>query len=395
MQFLFDLHDIQPAASEARVPGLATADTLRRILQQLDGITAPATAWEGDILPARMPQYDPAWLDQLCISGQISWGRLLQPREGGSTVRKAGPIKSTPLNLAQRANLDLWQTLVGVEANASVEQLSSGATLVYELLQKHGACFFADLVRFAGMLAIQVEQALAELVSVGFVTSDNFTGLRALLTPDSHKPKLGHHERRRAIYGMEDAGRWSLLNYPAHQIAGSELTDEKLERLIHIYCKRWGVISRRVLEREQNVPPWRQLLLKLRRMELRGEIRGGRFIAGVGGEQFAFADTVTALRRQQKSWQEQQDATTPKAPLRVVLNATDPLNLLGTLLPEKRVAHLSGNRILFEDGLPVAVMEKDEVRHLRSDKPDQQWDVQQLLLKRYFPPRLRAYIGKQ
>ena len=395
MQFLFELHDMQPATPAARVPGIATADTLRRILQQLDGITAPATAWEGDILPARMPQYDPAWLDQLCISGQISWGRLLQPREAGNNVRKAGPIKSTPLNLVQRANLDLWQALSASEANVNATQLSSGAALLCELLQKHGACFFTDLVRLSGLLAIQTEQALAELVSVGFVTSDNFTGLRALLTPDSHKPKLGNHDRRRAIYGIEDAGRWSLLTYPSPAVPVEDLSDEKLERLIHIYCKRWGVISRRVLEREQNAPPWRQLLLRLRRMELRGDIRGGLFIAGVGGEQFAFADTVTALRRQQKTWQEQQDSAITKTPKRIVLNATDPLNLLGALLPEKRVAHLSGNRILFEDGLPVAVMEKDQVRHLRSDNTEQHWELQQALQRRHYPPRLRAYIGKQ
>src|SRR5687768_6795395 len=131
MQFLFDLHDIQPATPEARVPGLATADTLRRILQQLDGITAPATAWEGDILPARLPHYDPAWLDQLCVSGQVSWGRLLQPRETTGSGKLAGPVKNTPLNLVQRRNLDLWQALAAQPAPES-EQLSSSAALLRE-----------------------------------------------------------------------------------------------------------------------------------------------------------------------------------------------------------------------------------------------------------------------
>jgi ATP-dependent Lhr-like helicase len=152
-----------------------------------------------------------------------------------------------------------------------------------------------------------------------------------------------------------------------------------------------------VLEREQNAPPWRQLLLKLRRLELRGEVRGGRFIAGVGGEQFALADTVTALRKQQKQWQEQQEMQTeaqPHKPVRHIINATDPLNLLGSLLPEKRVPHLSGNRILFEDGLPIAVLEKDEVKLLRTQDSTLQWDIQKLLQKKSFPPRLRAYIGK-
>ncbi len=391
MQFLFNLHELQPITEEPRPPSLATADTLRRILQQLDGVTAPATAWESDILPARLPQYDPAWLDQLCISGQISWGRILQPREGEAGT---GPVKSTPLNLVQRRNLDLWQTLSGT-ASGSLAALSSSATLVHALLQKQGACFFTDLVRLTNLLAVQLEQVLAELVSAGLVTSDNFTGLRALLTPNSHKPKSGNHDRRRAIYGIEDAGRWSLLTPVVPTDSPQVLVEEQLDRLITIYLKRWGVITRKVLDREQNAPPWRQVLLKLRRMELRGDIRGGRFIAGVGGEQFALADTVTALRKQQKLWQEQQDSNLTKEPQRFVLNATDPLNLLGTLLPEKRVPHLSGNRILFEDGLPVAVLEKDEVRHLRTGSNEQHWQVQQMLQRRYFPPRLRAYLGKQ
>ncbi|HTQ99580.1 MAG TPA: hypothetical protein VMH83_06300, partial [Candidatus Acidoferrum sp.] len=391
MQYLFTLHEVQPLSDDIALPSPAMAEALKRILQQLDGVTAPATAWESDILPARLPHYDPAWLDQLCISGQVSWGRLLQPREVG-TGKLAGPVKNTPLNLVQRRNLDLWQTLAA-QAPIAPEQLSSAAALVHGLLQKHGASFFTDLVRLAALLPLQVEEALAELVSVGLVTSDNFTGLRALLTPDSHKPKAGSHDRRRAIYGIEDAGRWSLLAQASD--APAPLSDEQLERLIHLYCQRWGVITRKALEREQSAPPWRQLLLKLRRMELRGDIRGGRFISGVGGEQFALADTVTALRRQHKLWldaQERDPAT--RQGLRHIINATDPLNLLGTLLPERKVPHLSGNRILFEDGLPVAVLEKDEVKLLRGGDSAQQWELQKLLQKKTFPPRLRAYIGK-
>jgi ATP-dependent Lhr-like helicase len=273
--------------------------------------------------------------------------------------------------------------------------MSSGAALVLALLQRRGAMFFHDLVRLSNMLAIQVEHALAELVSDGLITSDNFTGLRALLTPDANKPREGSHDRRRAIYGIDDAGRWSLLTPVVPSETPDELTDEQLDRLIAIYLKRWGVITRKVLDRETSAPPWRQLLLKLRRMELRGEIRGGRFINGVGGEQFALADTVTALRKQQKLWQEQQDSHPNAEPRRFVINATDPLNLLGTLLPEKRVPHLSGNRILFEDGLPVAVLEKDEVRHLRAGNSEKHWQLQQMLQRHYFPPRLRAYLGKQ
>jgi len=391
MQTLFELHEIKALSDTPVHPGAVTADSLRRILQQLDGITAPATAWEGDILPARLPQYDPAWLDQLCISGQVCWGRLLQPKEGNPESRKAGPVKSTPLNLVQRANLDLWDSLSGA-AMPEAESLSSGAQLLLGLLQQKGASFFTDLARHSGLLALQCEQALAELVSAGLVTSDNYTGLRALLTPDSHKPKLGSHERRRAIYGIEDAGRWALLSHNV-TVSDDALDEAHLNRLILIYCKRWGVISRKVLERETAAPPWRILVRHLRRMELRGDIRGGRFIAGVGGEQFALPDTVTLLRRKQKAWVAIQERAT-HTPIRHVINATDPLNLLGNILPERKVSHLANNRILFEDGLPVAVLEKDTVNYLRHVDDSQQWELQQLLQKRSFPPRLRAYLGK-
>ncbi|HHX81886.1 MAG TPA: ATP-dependent DNA helicase, partial [Pseudomonadaceae bacterium] len=252
------------------------------------------------------------------------------------------------------------------------------------------------LLRLSGLLALQVEQALGELVSLGLVSSDNFTGLRALLTPGNNKPKAGSYGRHRALYGMADAGRWSLLDLPGMaEGAEPEFDDEQLERLIGVYLARWGVLSRRVLERETHAPPWRVLLARLRRMELRGELRGGRFIAGIGGEQFALQGTVEQLRKQQRQWQEaREEAAVPVPPQRVILNATDPLNLLANLLAEKRVAHLSGNRILFEDGVPVAVLEKETLRCLLPRDEVQAREYQQLLERRHFPPRLRAYIGR-
>jgi ATP-dependent Lhr-like helicase len=407
MQTLFELHDLQALSDERVISGVATQEMLRRVLTQLDGVTAPAAAWEGDMLPARLPHYDPLWLDQLCSSGQVCWGRLLQPKEGGEG-RKAGPVKSAPLNLVQRANLDLWVALgcasrsIGCAsrsmgcANAEPQGLSSAAQALRQCLHQKGASFYSDLCRYSGLLPVQVAEALAELVSAGLVTSDNYTGLRALLTPTSHKPKREHRERRRALYGIEDAGRWALLTQDsgvADECLAEALTDAQLNRLIQLYCKRWGVLARAVLENESVAPPWRVLLRHLRLMELRGEIRGGRFINGVGGEQFAMAETVALLRRKQKEWHEQQ-ASVERKPLRHVINATDPLNLLGTLLPDKRVPHLHNNRILFEDGLPIAVLEKEQVHYLRNVSEAQQWEVQRLLQKRSFPPRLRAYLGR-
>ncbi|HWK55570.1 MAG TPA: ATP-dependent DNA helicase, partial [Hyphomicrobiales bacterium] len=388
---LFDLHEIRPL-DEA--PTASSQESLRHVLRRLDGYTAPAMAWEGDILPARLSNYEPGWLDQLCVSGQVSWGRLLQPRDNTGEARKAGPIKSTPLNLVQRGNLDLWQTLAD---GAVAENFSAAARQVLQVLQQRGASFFADICRHGALLESQAETALAELVSAGVVTSDSFTGLRALLAPSASKAR-GRRERRRPLYNMESAGRWSLLQHgqPAEQgeaATTAGLDAAQMDRLVQIYCERWGVLSRSVLEQESGAPPWRDLLRHLRRMELRGELRGGRFISGVGGEQFALSDTVGRLRRKQQEFNERAQLPNPQ-PARHVINATDPLNLLGVLLPERRVAHLGGNRILFEDGIATAVLERDQVVYLRPVPQARQWELQQLLQRRNFPPRLRAYLGK-
>jgi ATP-dependent Lhr-like helicase len=386
MQALFELHGIAALSEEITPPQGATAEQLRQVLERLDGFTAPAGAWEGELLPARLGNYDPAWLDQLCVSGHLRWGRLLQPRETQGEGRKAGPVKNTPLNLVQRANLDLWETLA--QSATDTDGLSAAAQSLRQLLRQKGASFFNDLCRDGGLLPTQTERALAELVSAGLVTSDNYSGLRALLTPDNRKLRLG----RRVLYGIEDAGRWALLRQEPPR-GDDTLNFEQLNRLIQIYCRRWGVLSRAVLENESAAPPWRVLLRHLRLMELRGEIQGGRFINGGGGEQFALPDMVSLLRRKQKEWQSAQEQPEHKAQ-RQVINATDPLNLLGGLLPGKRVPRLSNNRILFEDGLPIAVLEKDQVNYLREVPAARHWELQQLLQKRHLQPRLRAYLGR-
>src|SRR5690606_18495546 len=155
MRFLFELHGIQALGVEG-LPAAATVDSLARALQRLDGCTAPAVAWEADILPARLGRFDPAWLDQLCISGKVCWGRILQTRDEATAGRRSGPVKSSPMNLVQRDNLDLWQALAG-PGSTTQGSLSSGAGLLLEILQQRGASFFADLVRHSGLLALQVE----------------------------------------------------------------------------------------------------------------------------------------------------------------------------------------------------------------------------------------------
>ena len=231
---------------------------------------------------------------------------------------------------------------------------------------------------------------MAELVSAGHLSSDSFTGLRALLTPDARKPSGHSNGRRRAAFGVEDAGRWSLMREQSPSSDSSNTLDsEQLERLIMIYLERWGVLFKRVLERESSAPPWRVLLQKLRSMELQGSIRGGRFIAGIAGEQFALPESVSTLRQFARN----QDAS-ERATEYVSVAAADPVNLLGIVLPETRLAKLAKNRVLYKDGLPLAVLEKNEVRFLREVQEQEQWQLQQVLTQREFPARLRAYIGR-
>ena len=264
-----------------------------------------------------------------------------------------------------------------------------------------------QISRRTGLLRSQLEQGLADLVAAGRLTSDSFTGLRALLTPDSRKPG-GHSRHRKAAFGIEDAGRWSLLHQdtmaaleqpalaslPAgtgSSSAGgdSALDADQLDRLIMVYLGRWGVLFRRVLERESMAPPWRVLLARLRAMELQGTLRGGRFISGIGGEQFALPATVARLRQFSRS----QDAA-ERSTEYVSVTAADPLNLLAIIEPDLRLPRLGRNRVLYRDGTAVAVMEAGKVRFLRDIPAEQQWQLQQLLMYRDVPSRLRAYTGK-
>ncbi len=404
MRFLFDLHEVRVQRLPARPVLVPTSSDgqglLQRTLARLDGLSAPATLWESDVFPSRISGYDPSWLDVLCISGRLVWGRLVRPGlKAGALAdasRKPGPVKGTPITLLQRQNQDVWDALARAADPVSAADeapLSSLAARIETDIRQHGASFFEQISRRTQLLRSQLEQGLAELVSAGRITSDSFTGLRALLTPDARKPGGHANGRRRATFGVEDAGRWSLLrdDHPAPAVATEEcpLNDEQLERLIMIYLARWGVLFKRALERESAAPSWRLLLRKLRTLELQGVVRGGRFIAGISGEQFALPDTVTALRQFGKN----QDAA-QRSTEYVSLAAADPVNLLAIVLPETRLPRLARNRILYRDGLPLAVLENNKVRFLREVEPDVQWQLQQVLQQREFPSRLRAYIGK-
>jgi len=295
----------------------------------------------------------------------------------------------------QRDNLSLWSNLVP-DDGAVPKAMSSDAGEIMALLANKGASFFLDIVRETGLLKTRAENALAELVSLGVVTSDSFSGMRALLSVKGKKSRKGRDGKsRRSLYEIEDAGRWTLISQPvvdSKEDSGDnkEKDDEILEKLVRIYLQRWGVVSRKVLEQENYSPPWRVLLLKLRRMELQGRVRGGRFIAGIGGEQFALPETVKTLRQCAVDIKQQAEDTVTRR----VINGTDPLNLVGVILPGRKIARLAKNRILFENGLPVAVLEKDDVNLLRPCLDNELVLYRQTLLNMHYSVHLRSYLGR-
>ncbi len=382
-EFLFDRHQLLPVGADLETPALDGQTRLQNALAMLDGIAAPAVCWEADLLPARVPDYDPAWLDALCIGGRAAWGRYSPPAGRPAGRRAAGPVRTTPVTLALRANLDLWRALAGPgEAPAP----GGAAGRIEADLARHGASFFDQIQARTGLLRSQLEEGLAELVSRGRVGSDGFTGLRALLVP-ARKRAGGRRRGRRMMFGVEDAGRWSLLDAVERPAPDREALDqERLERLVGVYLRRWGVLFRALLERESFAPPWRDLLRTLRGMELRGALRGGRFVAGVGGEQFALPETVDALRR----FAGGRPGGGP-APYRC-LAAADPLNLTGLTGSGRRPPRLAGNRVLYRGGTPVAALEGGEAHPFGEADASERGRWLRMLRQNRHPPRLRSYI---
>ena len=342
----------QRADAAHRVEG---PEGLQSVMEQLDGCELPLAAWEPAVLTARVADYDPEWLDRLCFSGRVGWGRLSSLQN--PKTRAAAPLRTSPIALYQRENLNDWLQLAQTSSGA---ELSAGAQTVFDMLETGGALFFAELVRRTGLLPSQVEEALSQLAALGVVTSDSFDGLRALLVPSNKRPTFGRNERKRRrktnLASIEFAGRWSLLR-PQSSGNGTEASasDAAAEKFAHMLLRRYGIVFRRLLERESFSVTWYQLARIYRRWEARGEIRGGYFVGGVSGEQFALPEAIGLLRSIRKGL--------PNHEL-ITLSAADPLNLQGILTPGPRIAALPSNRILFRNGLPLAALEAGEIRNL-------------------------------
>ena len=307
------------------------ADGLFQVLRQLQGYEISAAAWESNVLPRRIVNYEPELLDRLCLSGEVMWGRLSPhpalETEGGRRVR---PTRVAPLALFLR---DDAKRLLSPASN-QVPLLSHPARDVLTALESHGASFFNELVRATGRLASEVEDGLWELVAAGLVTGDGFENVRALIDP---KRRRGEG-RGRSARPRHAAGRWALLNR-------SEVATE-IEFFAGLLLDRWGVVFRDMLSRETLAPAWRDLLQVYRRMEARGEIRGGRFVGGFVGEQFARPEALDLLRHLRRS---------AKTGEQLEIAPADPLNLSGIVLPGPRTGALTQVPLRLLDGVPQAV----------------------------------------
>jgi ATP-dependent Lhr-like helicase len=328
MRFLARWQHLAPGAK------LHGVDGLYQILKQLQGYEISAAAWEGSVLPRRVHKYDPQWLDRLCLAGEVMWGRLSpHPALESEGSRKVRPTRVAPLAIFLRE--DMGRLLPA--RPAAPEHLSHAARDVLSALQQRGASFFHDLVRATGRLASEVEDGLWELAAAGRVTADGFENLRALIDP---KRRRGEG-RGRLARPRHAAGRWALLS--AHESGPSGTDPEYFARL---FLERWGVVFRDLLARETLAPAWRTLLGIYRRWEARGEIRGGRFVSGFSGEQFALPEAVDLLRSVRRAGKTGEE---------IEISLADPLNLTGIILPGPRTSPLAQGVLRLRDGVPQQV----------------------------------------
>jgi ATP-dependent Lhr-like helicase len=359
-RFLLERHGLESKSQPSGRP------RLQHVIASLQGVEAPAGAWEHDLLPARVKEYTPEQLDELVARGEVMWGRLQPPR---LTEDSRGRVltRIAPISLVRRTDLN-W--LLPPVREISLGYARWDAQTTYDALTAHGALFFDDLLAATRLLPAQLEDALRELAALGLVTSDGFAAVRATIV--KHGPtewrtasRVRKRRHRRAAYAH--SGRWS--KFPPYVQPPNN--DERTERWAWLLLVRYGVMFRDLLTRESLAPSWRELVAVYRRLEMRGEIRGGRFVAGVAGEQFAASDAVERLRqlRDEPSENELQ-----------VVSAADPLNLIGIITGDARVPATRSNRVLFAAGRPVAASESHHIRWLAElDGPTRQRAMQLLL----------------
>ena len=381
------------------------------VVSMLQGLDISAIAWERDILSARVAEYRPEWLDELCLGGEVGWGRLYPPRiDPEKSKPMASVTRAVPVSLFLRSDLSWLDSVVQAASLRTSDKqtgnlhyeneasLSSTAADMAALLQTHGAMFLADLMRESHLLPTHVEDGLGELVSRGLVTADGFAGLRQLLSDASRSTSArGMSGRRPGLIRQRgasgSAGRWSLWRelsmgtsasgtasaaglpttpadgaVPFTKIAleKAEIAEQWAWQLL----RRWGVVFKDLLARESGAPSWFELLQVYRRLEARGEIRGGRFVAGVAGEQFSMSESIRQLRLLRDSEPSQE---------MIVISAADPLNLVGVLDDQSRVPCIASHKLVYLNGHCIGTSIAEQVWLLPALPEPQQLLVRQLL----------------
>jgi ATP-dependent Lhr-like helicase len=342
---------------------------LREVVAQLDGVEAPARAWERALLAARVEQYDPAMLDTLCLTGSVAWARL---SSGPTQV-----VGATPIAVFLREHADSWISLAsGADPSTSGADPSGPRSTVLEHLQQHGASFANEIAAACNLDDEQLRAAIADLVAAGAISSDGFAGLRAIV---GASPNYSPSRLNRA----DASGRWFLVRDP-----GSGIRDPKnpahIETFAWTLLRRYGVVFRRLLTRESLDVPWRDLARVYRRLEARGEIRGGRFVTGMSGEQFALPDAVERLREARRS------AATDRL---ITISGADPLNLTGIITGDERIRASASTRIVYRNGIAVAAMEGDMLRTFGNLDPEIAADAAAAAAGRRVPV-VAGYVGR-
>lgn len=340
---------------------------VREAVAQLQGFELPAGAWERRVLVARIEGYDPEWLDHLFLSGELVWGRLNPPRrDGAEKPSMAALTRVIPISLLLREEL---MGLLPPERAAPQAKLRGGAQAVLEALTARGALFFADLKAATGLLPTQLEDALRELAAVGLVTSDSFAAVRKIVEGNK-SPRASRSKARRRLHGVAaPIGRWSL--FPG--AIAAESREAYLDRWCWQLLKRWGVVFRDLVVRESSAPSWQELVGRLRRLEMRGDVRGGRFVSQVAGEQYALPSAIEPLRQARTELESAQE------PPWIVISAADPLNLFGVITGDPRIAATHRNAMVVRGGRLVAARQAGTVEFYEPVDRVTEWEMRRAM----------------
>ena len=340
-------------------------DALGHVLSQLEGYEAAAGVWESELLPPRIYGYTPELLDFLSASGSVLWTRLSIPETGSArngnkkqTVRYGGSLKSIPLAFVQRNRLAVWLKLRS-DAGRDRFQLSGVAQSVAEALKDLGPLFYSEILEEINQLPGHLEEGLVELFALGIATCDHFGGIRALLTPQEERRRSLSRFRRSYGTGVQVSGRWSLLDRSAGRSADVPTVEDAVEYAATVLLRRYGIVFKSILSKEGRfMPGWGELRSIYRRMEDRGDVRGGRFITGISGEQFALPEAIELLRETRRRNPDHKAIT---------VHSSDPLNLSKVLTPQPRIAAHAGNYLVYRDGHLISVVGKGVATAVTSD----------------------------